>query len=128
MRLKLKQLFDFLISNPQNGEIMAYDSSSKKWKNVAKPKTKYGSVTVGSNGTFTIDLTSAGFTSTPTVVVSARATTATVGDRNFACISTVSTTTATGYASNSKTIRVQSVYTLTNSPSGTIVDYVATGM
>ncbi len=129
MRVRLKQLWDMLITNPLNGQFLVYESASKKWKNKSFPKMWTGSVTVSGNaGQFTVDYSSAGFTAPPKVFVTGHG-----GSNRETAIfasTTAGTITATGCsgrANTSNTTGVLLVYQLVNAPAGTVIDVFAIG-
>jgi hypothetical protein len=79
----------------------------------ASPKIWYGTVTSDVNGVFTINISTAGFTLAPTVTVSATLASATVSDRAWATLNSVTTTSVSGYtlrginlSGNGETVRI----------------------
>lgn len=125
--LSLKQIKNFFINSPKNGDVMMYNSSTQKWVNATIPKIWTGSGTVGSNGQFTVSFPVGYFSSPPKVFVQARNVGNATRDQNFASISSVTASAVTGVCSNSLTTGLLLVYVLTHAASGTVVDVVAIG-
>ena len=127
LRIKIKQLFDFLITSPSNGQYLRYNSTSQKWQNVTMPTIWTGQATVtGSTGLFTVNIPAGTFTNPPKVFVTGRGTD-TQGGAVYASVTSVTNTTITGRANTSTTVGVLLVYILTNAPAGTVIDVMAIG-
>lgn len=128
MRVLMKWLADFLVSSPSNGQIFRFNSSNNKWQNQNFPKVFIGTGTVsGGAGNVTVDLSSAGFTSAPQVIVGARSTSTATDDRNFASVRTVSATSVSINVSNAVSVGLLLNYVMQNAANGTVVDVVAIG-
>lgn len=131
MRVLLKWLHDFVVATPQDGHVLTYEAATQKWKNKPLPnnvKVWRGQATVGANGVWSINFSSAGFTSAPSVVPVGRNASNDRGGRHFPSLTSVTTTTASGTCSGSTSTSLLGLgTTLTNSPNGTLVDILAIG-
>lgn len=87
---------------------------------ITSPKIWYGTVVTDTNGEFTINYASAGFTQPPVVTVTAALTTTTVADRAWATLGSVTATSASGYAIRGITLLLLAT-TIRTAPSTTIM-------
>lgn len=128
MRMAMKFLRDFLVSAPQNNQIFRYRSSDSKWVNSNLPVIWAGTTTTDGSGNWSINYSSAGFSATPRVFVSAQGVTSGRGDRVFAEVTTKSATAAAGGCSRATSSSFLGLgTTLNNAPTGTVVDVLAIG-
>lgn len=127
MRLKLKQIFEFLISTPTDGQTMMYDGTAKKWVNKTVPKIWTGTATVGANGTWSVTFTGVSFVDIPKISATARGTSDT-GARHFASIGTPTRTGVSGFCNTSTTVGLLVATVNSNAASGTLIDVIAIGV
>lgn len=127
LRIKIKQLFDFLITSPSNGQYLRYNSTNQKWQNVTMPTIWTGQGTVsGSSGVFTINIPAGTFVNPPKVFFTGHGTSA-QGGAVYASLTSVTNTVITGRANTSTTTGVLLVYILTHAAAGTVIDVMAIG-
>lgn len=132
MRITMKWLFDFLVSNPLRDHIFRYNATSGKWQNVLMPRIFTGQATSNASGVVTFDYTAAGFQNAPKVFANVRPSTtnpANRGNHGFCSVNqaAATNTTATGYVHRSTSLGVLLVYENDWADTTYVVDFIAVG-